>query len=121
MVAPDWGVSKSPLLDNNHRSARDAPQIRRRQAEDRVGRTRRRPNLVILVEVLVNEYAYRSGVADRRHAADGKAGGVAYEIGVGPADLVAERGLQLLLVDPVDAARDHQHRLAGALGAEDHR
>src|SRR5688572_24685748 len=114
-------LCKGSLLDRDHLSAGEPPQIRRSEAEDGVGRPRRRPDLVKLVEVLVNEYAHRAGMADRRDAANRKAGGGAYELRVGAADLVADCGLQLLLVDPVDAARDHQHRLVGVPGAEDHR
>src|SRR4029453_14391340 len=89
---------KGVLLDRDHLAAGQPPQIRRSEAEHGIGRPRRRPDLGILVEVGVDENAHRPGMADRRDSADRKAGRVAHELGVGAADLVAEHGLELLLV-----------------------
>src|SRR3546814_9418224 len=60
-------------------------------------------------------------VADRRHAADGKAGLGAHKVGVGALQPFAEQAPDRLLVDPVGAARHHQHGAARLAGAEDER
>ena len=59
-------------------------------------------------------------MADGSHPADGIAGAVAHEIGIGLADRLAESGRNFVLVDPIGAARDDQHG-AARFGAEDQR
>src|SRR5262245_59010886 len=55
--------SLTPLADLHDKPAGDALQVQGRQAEDRIWRTGRCPDHVILVEVGIDEYAHRPGMA----------------------------------------------------------
>src|SRR5882757_3007709 len=61
-------------------------EVRRRQAEDSVRRSRRRPDAVEGQEIGVDQGDRRLAMSDRRHAADGEPGALAHEIRIGPAD-----------------------------------
>jgi hypothetical protein len=63
----------------------------------------------------------RRGVADRRDPADGEAGALTHEIGVGLADGFSDGGRQLARVDAARARGHHEHRSARALAAEHQR
>ena len=60
-------------------------------------------------------------MSDRRHAADGKAGLGAHQIGIGLAERLARHPARLLGADAVAAGGEEQHDVPRRLAAEDDR
>src|SRR5262245_11575236 len=81
----------------------------------------RGPDLRPLKEVFVDQDRERLRVRDRRHAPDGEARALPYELGVGPSDRLADERRDLALVDAIGTARDDQHRTLALLAAKDQR
>ena len=78
------------MRDPRSATAGQLSQPLRRQPEHRVRGPRRRPDRLVLKKIVVDQRDRRRLVPDRRHAADGEAGGVADEIGVGADDAFAD-------------------------------
>ena len=95
-------------------------KVGRRKAEDGVRRARGGPDRVERHQSFVDEHDRLGRVPDRGHAADGEAGRLAHEIGVGARDPLADVRGGFFLVDPVRAGGDHQHA-PPARGPEDQR
>jgi len=69
-------------------------------------------------QILVHPGFQRPGMAERRDAADGKAGDLAHPGRVGPLDRFAQQGGDPVFVDPVGAAHQQQHGPPGAARSE---
>src|SRR5206468_1333276 len=65
-----------------HGAARRPHQLVGRDREVGVRRARRRPELLVAEQVLVDEHAQRLAVAERRHTPDREPGGIAHGVGV---------------------------------------
>src|SRR5260221_13442880 len=104
--------------DGDNRAAGQPLELGRRNAEDGVRMASRRPQRIVVGEIGIDEDADPRRMPDRSDPADRIAGTVADEIGVGLAELLAGRGREPGLVDPVDAAGDDQHGTYAG-GAED--
>ena len=103
------------------RAAGDANELVRREAENRMGMSRRRPDLREPEQGAVDERADGRDVADGRDAADHEPGRSAHELGVGLSDRLADDGADADDVDPPRAARHHEQRRAARAAAEDER
>src|SRR5262245_20292891 len=81
-------------------------EIGRGNAKNGVRRAARRPYIREALQIPVDQYDGPAGVTDGWDPANRKAGAVAHEIGVRPADALPQQHLYLLLIDPIDARCD---------------